>query len=96
MDASMAAAVSALKAQSTALATISNNLANSQTTGYKSVETKFLAQLTETSSETAYPTGGVKAVSCQSLGDLGLISSTATSTNVAHRRKWFFSPCNTV
>lgn len=83
MDAAMAAAVSALKAQNTGLATISNNLANSQTTGYKAVETQYLSQLTETTSGTNLASGGVRAISVQNLGDQGLIGGTTTTTNLA-------------
>lgn len=83
MDAAMAAAVSALKANNTGLATISNNLANSQTTGYKAVVTQYLSQLTETRAGTNLASGGVRAVSVQNLGDQGLIGSTTTTTNMA-------------
>ena len=47
MDAAMNSAVSALKSESQALSTISNNLANSGTTGYKEVSTQFLSLLSE-------------------------------------------------
>lgn len=83
MDAAMAAAVSALKAQNTGLATISNNLANSQTTGYKAVQTQYLSQLTETTAGTNLASGGVRAISVQNLGDQGLIANTTTTTNLA-------------
>lgn len=41
MSSSMAASVAGLAAQSTKLATISDNIANSATYGYKRVETDF-------------------------------------------------------
>lgn len=83
MDAALSAAISGLKANSTALGTISNNLANSQTTGYKAVTTQFLSQLTSSSSATYYPAGGVRAVANQNLSDQGISISTATTTHVA-------------
>ncbi len=83
MDAAMNSAVSALQAQSSALSTVSNNLANSQTTGYKAVDTQFLSLLTQESQGISFPSGGVLAVARQNLMDQGLIQSTSTTTDMA-------------
>jgi len=62
MDAAMNSAVSALQSQSAALSTISDNLANSQTTGYKTVSTAFESLLT-TSSTSSTSTDSLLVVS---------------------------------
>jgi flagellar hook protein FlgE len=84
MDAAMNSAVSALKSESQALSTISNNLANSGTTGYKEVSTQFLSLLSEPSSGGRnYPSGGVSTVSRQNVTLGGNITSTTSSTDMA-------------
>ncbi len=83
MDAAMNSAVSALQAQSSALSTVSNNLANSQTTGYKAVDTQFLSLLSQESQGISFPSGGVTAVARQNLMDQGLIQGTSTTTDMA-------------
>jgi len=84
MDAAMNSAVSALKSESQALSTISNNLANSGTTGYKAVSTQFLSLLSSASgSSNSYPAGGVSTVARQNVTLSGNITSTTTSTDMA-------------
>lgn len=83
MDAAMSSAVSALLAQSSALSTISNNLANSETTGYKADSTTFSSLLTETSGTTTATSGGVSASTRQNLLAQGTITSTSVSTDLA-------------
>ena len=46
---SMNAAISGLTAQSRALGNVADNVANSQSTGYKRVDTNFLSYITESS-----------------------------------------------
>jgi flagellar hook protein FlgE len=84
MDAAMNSAVSALKSESQALSTISNNLANSGTTGYKAVSTQFLSLLSEPSNGgNTYPAGGVSTVSRQNVTLNGNITSTTSNTDMA-------------
>jgi flagellar hook-basal body protein len=83
MDAAMTSAVSALQAQSTALSTISNNLANSQTTGYKSVDTQFTSLLTELTNGSTFTSGGVSASARQNLLSEGTVTATSMSTDMA-------------
>ena len=54
-------AVSALKAQSTAIAMISDNLANSSTYGYKTTSPSFASLVTGATTSTSYSSGGVIA-----------------------------------
>ncbi|MCO6416989.1 flagellar hook protein FlgE [Siccirubricoccus sp. KC 17139] len=52
---SLTAAISGLTAQSRALGHISDNVANSQTVGYKRVDTNFVSYLTQSSASTHLP-----------------------------------------
>jgi flagellar hook protein FlgE len=83
------ASVSGMLADSNWLASISQNVANSNTTGYKNVETDF-ATLVDQISNGAQDFGGV-ATSQRSLNSLqGDIVSTSTSTDLAVQGAGFF------
>lgn len=83
MDAAMSSAVSGLLAESTGLSNISNNLSNSQTTGYKAVSTTFTSLLTELTNSSTYTSGGVSASARQNVLAQGTITSTSVSTDMA-------------
>jgi flagellar hook protein FlgE len=83
LDGALEAATSALQAQAKALSIISDNLANSSTTGYKAVDVTFAALVSGESTSTSDTTGGVTASAVQDINALGLISSTDASTNMA-------------
>lgn len=76
-------AVSGLKAQSTAISIISDNLANSETIGYKANSTKFSTLVTGNVSSTAYASGGVRATSRAYVGAQGLITTSSNTTDIA-------------
>lgn len=86
----MNSAVTALKAQSQALAIISDNLANSSTTGYKANTTSFKTLVTQSYSSTAYASGGVTAGVRQNIAAQGVIASTTNSTDLALDGDGFF------
>jgi len=79
----MNSAVAALQSQSTALSTVSNNLANSSTTGYKAVSTQFISLLSQPSAANTNPAGGVLAVARQNLQLGGQVQTTTTTTDMA-------------
>ena len=79
MDAAMNSAVSALQAQQAALSTVSDNLANSGTTGYKAVKTQFNSLLTQEAVGLAYPAGGVAATTRQNVLAQGLVQSSSSN-----------------
>lgn len=83
LNSAMTTAVSALNAQSQALSAISNNLANSSTVGYKSVETQFKSLVTQAFSGTSYTGAGVTSSTRQNVSSQGSIESTSNSTDLA-------------
>jgi len=88
-------AVSALSAQSAALATVSNNLANVSTTGYKANNTLFSSLLTD-SGNTASAAGGVIAKAVSNVSGQGLLSASETSTNMAISGNGFFTVAESI
>jgi flagellar hook protein FlgE len=89
LSSALSTAVSGLSAQSLALAAISENIANSSTTAYKTKEVDFQSLVTGAMGS-AKSTSSVVAKSSQALNVGGVISSTSTSTNVAIDGSGFF------
>ncbi|WP_316979466.1 flagellar hook protein FlgE [Shumkonia mesophila] len=83
LSSAMFTAVSSLKAQSRALSVISNNLANSGTTGYKTVTTSFSSLVTQMYNGTNYPGAGVTSSARQHVANQGKIEGTAKTTDIA-------------
>lgn len=79
----MNSAVSALNAQSTQLSLISNNLANSSTTGYKTVSASFSDVLSGLSTTSTYDGGGVTGTANQAVTTQGTIATASSSTDLA-------------
>ena len=57
----LSAGVAGLSAQSTAMATVADNITNINTVGYKKVETQFSTMVGDTSSGSTYSAGGTVA-----------------------------------
>ncbi|MCE4225519.1 flagellar hook-basal body complex protein [Methylobacterium sp. C25] len=85
----MQTAVSGLKAQSYALDNISGNIANSQTTGYKRIDTSFVDLIAEQTARREVA-GSVAAYSQLTNTIQGNLSSTGVSTNMALNGQGFF------
>jgi flagellar hook protein FlgE len=96
MDAAMNSAVSALQAQQAALSTVSDNLANSSTTGYKTVTTQFNDLLTQEGVGINYPAGGVYATAVQNVTAQGLVQSSSSdaTTDMAITGNGMFAVSN--
>jgi flagellar hook protein FlgE len=77
---SLSVATGSLQAQSLALQNISGNIANSQTTAFKSVDTKFQDVL---DAQTLDPGGGVQALSRATNNAQGTIQASSIATNMA-------------
>jgi flagellar hook protein FlgE len=85
----MNAAVMGMNAQTSWLATISQNIANSSTTGYKDAETEF-SSLVDQSGPGNYSAGGVKTTAMSMNGLQGSVVGTSTVTDLAIQGNGFF------
>lgn len=85
----MNAAVSGMRAQSKSLGNISDNIANSQTVGFKRIDTSF-SELVTLSNRSAHAPGGVIATPRYRHSIQGDISQTQITTNMAISGKGFF------
>ena len=85
----MFTAVSGVNAQSKSLGHISDNIANSQTTGYKKVDTRFETLITVSNANLHQP-GGVVASPYFSNSLQGNVNQTQTLTNMAISGQGFF------
>ncbi|HTH98210.1 MAG TPA: flagellar hook-basal body complex protein, partial [Stellaceae bacterium] len=86
---SLTTAVSGLDAQQDALGNISNNIANSQTIGYKDVGTAFTELVTQSNQSYNAP-GGVIATPVYMNSLAGSAVGTSTNTNLAISGSGFF------
>ncbi|MCJ2043905.1 flagellar hook-basal body complex protein [Methylobacterium sp. J-078] len=83
-------AVSGLKAQSFSLENISGNIANSQTVGFKRVDTNFVDLVAEQQTPTRQVAGSVAANSRQTTTVQGGLNATEIGTNMALNGEGFF------
>ncbi len=89
LTSAMYSATSGLTAQSKALASISSNIANSSTTGFKGTVTEFTSYINKTTTVDEQ-VGGVIASNTRSVSRQGEIQSSATTTNMAVNGNGFF------
>lgn len=86
ISSSLNAGVAGLQANATRLATISDNISNASTFGYKRVVTNFNSLvLSRNGGGNAYTAGGVKASTLRLVGEGGSLVSTSNSTDLAVR-----------
>jgi flagellar hook protein FlgE len=86
----LSSAISALSAQSQSLSMISDNIANSSTTGYKTTSAMFDDLVTASSNTTAYASGGVTVSGRANITQQGLLATTSNATDVAIQGSGFF------
>jgi flagellar hook protein FlgE len=89
LSGALSTAVSGLTAQARALSAISENIANSSTTAYKTTDVYFQA-LVSGSAGSATSTSAVTAKSSQGMTVQGTIASTSVATNIAIQDSGFF------
>lgn len=82
--------VSGLRAQSSKIGVISDNIANANTIGYKRGAAVFQSLVINSSSEGAYQTGGVRGGTKMNISQQGLLQSTNSSTDIAISGGGFF------
>ncbi|WP_173012731.1 flagellar hook-basal body complex protein [Niveispirillum sp. SYP-B3756] len=87
---SLTTGIAGLQAQAASLGHISDNIANSQTTGYKRVDTAFTNLVLQSNARTHSP-GGVVARPSYANSVAGNISTVDRTTNLAVRGQGFFS-----
>ena len=88
---SLFSGVSALNAQSQAMAMISDNISNVNTIGFKATTARFETLVTASSGgEAAFTPGGVRARSLALIEQQGLVQSSASSTDLAIAGQGFF------
>jgi flagellar hook protein FlgE len=90
LSGALSSAISALNAQGQSLAMISDNIANAQTTGYKTNSAAFESLLSSTSSSAAYASGGVITSTLANITQQGLLTTTTNPTDVGIQGNGFF------
>lgn len=86
----MQSGISGLAAQSSAMGSISDNIANVNTVGYKGNNVAFQTLVTKQTSTNSYSPGGVQPVSKQGIDVQGLLAANSSSTAVAVSGNGFF------
>ncbi len=94
INSAMLAGVSGLVANSSALAAISDNIANVNTTAYKRNQVDFATMVTSQAVKGEYSAGGVQGESKQFVSQQGLIQSSSSSTSLAISGDGFFVVTN--
>jgi flagellar hook protein FlgE len=90
INSAMLAGVSGLIANSSALAAISDNIANVNTVGYKRSTSNFSTLVTSGSKNQTYSAGGVKAQTHQFISQQGLTQSTTSNLDLSISGAGFF------
>jgi len=88
ISSSLNAGVAGLATNASRLATISDNIANSSTIGYKRLQTDFQSMV-NTSSGGTYSAGGVRATTERMMSESGSLISTSNATDLAIRGEGF-------
>ena len=83
ISSSLNAGVAGLAANSVRLAAISNNIANSDTSGYKRVDTEFADLVVQQRNEGAFSAGGVRVDTFRDVAAQGALITTANATDIA-------------
>lgn len=90
LSSALVSSVSSLQAQGVALAAISENIANSSTTGYKVKDTSFQA-LVSSSMNSNVSTGGVTTTLSRAMLVQGVIATSTVDTNLAIDGNGYFA-----
>lgn len=84
------AGVSGLSAQSSAMATVADNITNINTVAYKGVEAQFRTLVTDGRASSSYSAGGVAASPIAQVSKQGLLQASGSSTDLAIDGGGFF------
>lgn len=94
LNSAMQAGVAGLVANSTALSTISNNIANVNTVGFKQSATAFESLVTGSGSDASLNAGGVMATTQQFVNEQGQLTQTSSPLDLAISGQGFFVTTN--
>ncbi len=83
ISSSLSAGVSGLNANAQKLATISDNISNSATYGYKRATTDFHSVVLGSDSPTKYTAGGVRTTNARAVDERGQLEGTGNSTDIS-------------
>jgi flagellar hook protein FlgE len=83
ISSSLNAGVAGLNANATRLATISDNISNASTYGYRRAEAEFNSMVIKGSSDTAYSAGGVRVTPMRMIDERGSLVTTSNSTDIS-------------
>ena len=83
ISSSLAAGVSGLSSNASKLSTISDNIANSATYGYKQATTDFHSVVLSSGATTSYSAGGVRVTNMRLIDDRGPLIATSNPTDIA-------------
>ncbi|HEX8233886.1 MAG TPA: flagellar hook protein FlgE [Caulobacteraceae bacterium] len=90
INSALLAGVTGLNANSTALAAISDNIANANTIGYKRVGVAFSSLVSPSATANSYSAGGVTSVARQFVSQQGTLQASASATDLAIAGDGFF------
>lgn len=90
VQSAMRAGVTGLSAQSSRMGAISDNIANSQTVGYKRSTVSFSTLVIGQNGSSSYQAGGVTSVARTEVTKMGLIQAGASTTDMAISGDGFF------
>jgi flagellar hook protein FlgE len=90
INSALLAGVAGLKSNSSALAVISDNIANVNTNGYKRSEADFQTLVTGSSRRGSYNAGGVTTVTRRFITQEGQLEQTTSSTDLGIDGPGFF------
>ncbi len=93
INSAMLAGVTGLVSNSSALAAISDNIANANTVGYKRSGVSF-SSLVNSNSKSAYAAGGVQTHTSQFINQQGTLQSSSSPTDLAINGNGFFVTTN--
>jgi flagellar hook protein FlgE len=90
INSALLAGTSGLRANASALAAISDNIANVNTVGYKRLRSDFVAQLSSQNKETTHNAGGVQSAQRALLTEQGTTQASSVATHMAISGDGFF------
>lgn len=94
LSGALSSAITGLSAQSQALAMVSDNIANSNTTAYKTNSAMFDDLVTTAAGASEYSSGGVTVSTRANVSQQGLLTTTTNPTDVAIQGAGFFIVSN--